>query len=39
VDSALLVRKQNAASSISWETDPLPDMPGGFSQFICLAGI
>jgi hypothetical protein len=39
LDSALLVRGQNVASSISWETDPLPDTPGDFSQFIWLAGI
>ena len=39
LDSALLVRGQNVAPSISWETDPLPDMPGDFSQFIWLAGI
>jgi alpha-mannosidase len=39
VDSALLVRAQNVAHSISWETDPMPKASGDFSQFIWLAGI
>jgi alpha-mannosidase len=38
-DSALLVRGQSVAPSISWETDPMPDVPSDFSQFIWLAGI
>jgi alpha-mannosidase len=38
-DSALLVRGQSVAPSISWETDPMPDAPSDFSQFIWLAGI
>jgi hypothetical protein len=38
-DSALLVRAQNIAHSISWETDPMPKASGDFSQFIWLAGI
>jgi alpha-mannosidase len=38
-DSALLVRGQTAAPSISWETDPMPEKPNGFAQFIWLAGI
>jgi hypothetical protein len=38
-DSALLVRGQNVAPSISWKTDSMPDIPGDFSQFIWLAGI
>lgn len=39
VDSALLVRGQRIASSISWETDPLPEPAEDYSQFIWLAGI
>jgi len=39
VDSALIVRAQNIAHSISWETDPMPKESGDFSQFIWLAGI
>ena len=39
VDSALLVRGQRIAPSISWETDPLPDRTEDYSQFIWLAGI
>jgi len=39
VDSALLVRGQSVAPSISWETDPMPDVSSGFAQFIWLAGI
>jgi alpha-mannosidase len=38
-DSALLVRAQNIAHSISWETDPMPKASSDFSQFIWLAGI
>ena len=38
-DSALLVRGQDVAPSISWETDPMPDTHGDFTQFIWLAGI
>jgi alpha-mannosidase len=38
-DSALLVRGQDVAPSISWETDPMPDVRGDFTQFIWLAGI
>ena len=38
-DSALLVRGQDAAPSISWETDPMPDVRSDFTQFIWLAGI
>ena len=39
VDSALLVRGQRIAPSISWETDPLPEPAEDYSQFIWLAGI
>src|SRR5438477_3635575 len=38
-DSALLVRGQDVAPSISWETDPMPDVPSDFTQLIWLAGI
>jgi alpha-mannosidase len=38
-DSALLVRGQNVALSISWETEPMPDVHSDFTQFIWLAGI
>jgi alpha-mannosidase len=38
-DSALLVRGQTIAPSISWETDPLPEASGDYLQFIWLAGI
>src|SRR5262245_61608552 len=38
-DSALLVRGQDVAPSISWETDPMPDVHSDFIQFIWLAGI
>ncbi|MGA8865820.1 MAG: glycoside hydrolase family 38 C-terminal domain-containing protein [Candidatus Sulfotelmatobacter sp.] len=38
-DSALLVRGQSIAHSISWETDPIPEASGEFSHFIWLAGI
>jgi alpha-mannosidase len=38
-DSALLVRGQNVAPSISWETEPMPDEHSDFTQFIWLAGI
>ena len=38
-DSALLVRAQSIAHSISWETDPIPAAFSGYSQFIWLAGI
>jgi len=37
-DSALLVRGQRIAHSITWETDPMPSSKGDF-QFIWLAGI
>ena len=37
--SALLVRGQSIAPSISWETDPMPDAQNDFTQFIWLAGI
>jgi alpha-mannosidase len=39
VDSALLVRGQRMAHSISWETDPLPEPASDSVQFIWLAGI
>src|SRR5208283_5772189 len=38
-DSALLVRGQTVAPSISWETDPLPQASSDYLQFIWLAGI
>ena len=38
-DSALLVRGQDVAPAISWETDPMPDAHSNFIQFIWLAGI
>jgi alpha-mannosidase len=38
-DSALLVRGQDVAPSISWETDPMPDAHSDFIQFIWLSGI
>ncbi len=38
-DSAFLVRGQDVAPSISWETDPVPDVHSDFTQFIWLAGI
>ena len=38
-DSALLVRGQNVALSISWETEPMPDVHTDFTRFIWLAGI
>ena len=38
-DSALLVRGQDVAPSISWETDPMPDAHSNFIQFVWLAGI
>jgi alpha-mannosidase len=38
-DSALLVRGQRVAHTVSWETDPLPESSGDFYQFIWLAGI
>ena len=38
-DSALLVRGQSVAPSISWKSDPMPKPSGGYSQFIWLAGI
>ncbi len=38
-DAALLVRGQNSAPSISWNTDPIPAGPREFVQFIWLAGI
>ena len=39
VDSALLVRGQDIAPSISWETDPMPEVRSDFTQFIWMAGI
>jgi len=39
VDSALLVRGQSIAHSISWKTDPMPEPSNGDFQFIWLAGI
>lgn len=39
VDSALLVRGQTIAPSISWETDPIPAAHAEYVQFIWLAGI
>lgn len=39
VDSALIVRAQTIAHSISWQTDPMPRGSGEFVQFIWLAGI
>ncbi len=38
-DTALLVRAQTIAHSISWETDSLHVDSGGYSYFIWLAGI
>ena len=38
-DSALLVRGQRVAHTVSWQTDPLPEPSGDFYQFIWLAGI
>ncbi|MGC1649202.1 MAG: glycoside hydrolase family 38 C-terminal domain-containing protein [Candidatus Sulfotelmatobacter sp.] len=38
-DSALLVRAQSSAHSISWETDPMPARSSGDARFIWLAGI
>ncbi|HLV86849.1 MAG TPA: glycoside hydrolase family 38 C-terminal domain-containing protein [Candidatus Sulfotelmatobacter sp.] len=38
-DSALLVRGQTIAPAISWLTDPLPEHPTEFVQFIWIAGI
>jgi alpha-mannosidase len=39
-DSALLVRSNKDASSICWETDPLPGTTeGNFYQFVWLAGL
>src|SRR5262249_28238539 len=38
-DTALLVRGQSVAPSISWETDPVPEVHGDFAEFIWLAGI
>jgi len=39
VDSALLVRGQDIAPSISWETDLMPEVRSDFTQFIWMAGI
>ena len=39
VDSALLVRGQRVAPSISWETDPMPESAQVYARFIWLAGI
>ena len=38
-DTALLVRGQDVAPSISWQTDVMPDVRSDFTQFIWLAGI
>ena len=38
-DSALLVRGERMAHTISWQTDPLPEPSGDSYQFIWLAGI
>ena len=38
-DSALIVRAQTIAHSISWQTDPTPANSDEFVQFIWLAGI
>src|ERR1700751_4396691 len=38
-DSALLVRAQTSTPSISWETDPIGDVPDDLVEFIWLAGI
>jgi len=38
-DTALLVRAQSIAPSISWKTDPIPLRAGFYAQFIWLAGI
>ena len=38
-DSALLVRGQRVAHSVSWQTDPLPEPSGDSYQFIWLAGM
>src|SRR5579859_38594 len=38
-DTALLVRGERGAHSVSWKTDPLPEPSGDFYQFIWLAGI
>jgi len=38
-DSALLVRGQTIAPSISWKTDPTPSSAAGYARFIWLAGI
>jgi alpha-mannosidase len=38
-ESALLVRGERAAHSVSWQTDPLPEASDDFYQFIWLAGI
>ena len=39
VDSALIVRAQSITHSISWETDPMPELSNDYSQFIWLVGI
>lgn len=39
VESALLVRGQTAAPSISWETDPITNTSSEYLQFVWLAGI
>ena len=38
-DSALLVRGQRIAHSVTWQTDPLPEPSGDSYQLIWLAGI
>src|SRR5271157_1138988 len=38
-DSALLVRAQTIAHSISWQSDPMPAAADGSAQFIWLAGL
>lgn len=39
VDSALLVRGQHIAQSISWKSAPLPEQASGYVKFVWLAGI
>ena len=39
VDSALIVRGETIAHSISWTTDPVPESSDEFFRFVWLAGI
>ena len=39
VDSALIARGQSNTHSISWKTDPLPELSSDYFYFIWLAGI